>query len=214
MAGPMASIRFIHAPIRNDLKGIKQEISVIASLGAGDMQSVAKRFAFLEEVLGGHEKAEEEAMFPAIDAKVPGASGVYEQAHRDMDALRGQLRTALANSNSERAYELVSEMVTKMDSHLDQEEQELIPLFDQHLSAEEQRALGENMQARQPREQMAVAMPWIFKNQGQEEREGFLRMMQGAMPPPAFQGIKATAQAAVPPKEWEELAVRMPELKA
>lgn len=150
MAGPLSSIRFIHAPIRNELKGIKQEISVISSLGAGDTKPLAERFAFLEKFLGFHEGAEEEILFPAIDAKAPGVSQAYEQAHREMDARRGELRQALATSNAERAYDLASEMATKMNAHLDQEEQELIPLCDQHIPFPEQAALGGRMSANIP----------------------------------------------------------------
>ncbi|MEX2599794.1 MAG: hemerythrin domain-containing protein [Dehalococcoidia bacterium] len=214
MPGPLGAIRFVHAPIRNDLAGIKQELAPGGSAAGGDIPAVAKRFAFLETFLTIHESTEEEFLFPAIDAKAPGASKVYEAAHREMDGLRAQLRSALEASNAEQAYLVVTEIMDKMTKHLDQEEQELLALCDQHIPVEEQGAIGGKMSAHTPQDQAPAVFNWIFKNQGQDEREGFLRMLGRVMPPPAFQGVKGIAQGAVSPSDWEDLTKRVPELQS
>ncbi len=212
MSGPLGAVRFVHAPIRNDLKGMKQELSVIASLGVGDIGQVAKRFGFWEGFLRIHEHAEEVHLFPAVDAKVPGTSRAYEQAHRQMDALRDQLRAALASSNTERSYEAVSEMVEKINAHLTMEENELVPFCDEHIPFDEQASISGKMSAEVPRDQMPAILGWMFKLQDQSEREGYLRVLGSVMPPQAFQGVRGIAKDAISAKDWIDLTQRMPEL--
>jgi zinc finger-like protein len=108
MPGSISNIRFIHVPIRNDLRRIERELSALASHDSVDVGPIADRFAFLERVLSVHEQAEEEFLFPAIEAKAPGTASAYEQAHRSMDLLRERLRTALASSGSKLAHQLAS----------------------------------------------------------------------------------------------------------
>ena len=60
---------------------------------------------------------------------------------------------------------------------------------------------------------MPAVLSWMLKNQGQEDREGFLREMMQGMPVPAFQGIKGLAQQTVSAKDWEDLTKRIPELQ-
>jgi hypothetical protein len=104
-------------------------------------------------------------------------------------------------------------MVEKMDAHLDQEEQELVPLFDRHLTVQEQEALGGSM-ARATSELMREVVPWMLSLQTQEEREEYFRFAVHAMPPAAVEGLKATARSELSASDWDILTQRVPELVA
>ena len=184
----------------------------MATLGAGSLDDATKRYVFLEEVLGIHERAEEAHVFPAISAKVAGAGDHYERTHREIDQIRASLRAALVASNSEDANALLSDLRDRMNAHLDEEESQLLPLCDEHLSIPEQGAIVGKIAGEMPAEHMNAFMTWLLRLLGNDDRAAYLGLMAKAMPPEVFAGVKALAAKVVPPADWQVVSAKVPEL--
>jgi iron-sulfur cluster repair protein YtfE (RIC family) len=212
MAGPLGAVKFIHNAIRQDIKNIKGDVSTVATLGAGSLEDAAKRFAFLEEVLGIHERAEEAHVFPAISAKVPGTGEHYERTHREIDAIRASLRAALAANNAEDANARLTDLRDRMGTHLDEEETVLLPLVDEHFSIPEQGAIVGRMAGETPTERMGEVLTWILRLVNNDDRAAYLGVLSKATPPEAFAGVKALAAKVIPPADWQALTAKVPEL--
>ena len=210
MPGPLADVIYIHRPIRRDLLEMKTALS---SGGTGSLGQIADRFAFLRRMLRIHESGEEEILFPAIDALVPGASDPYTATHTSNRAIMDRLDVAFADGDAAVASRLMSELESIMSAHLDQEEGELVPLCEQHLAMADQGALVGRMSAHGPAEDQAPMTGWMVRLLSPEDRAGFVSMVMGVMPPEAFAGMKMGLKAALPGEDWSDLAARVPELE-
>jgi hemerythrin-like domain-containing protein len=211
MAGPLGAVKFIHNAIRQDIKDIKSDVSTVATLGAGNLEGAGKRFAFLEEVLGIHERAEETHLFPAISAKVAGTGEHYERTHREIDQVRTGLRAALAANNAEDANARLTDLRDRMDAHLDEEETVLLPLFDEHFSIPEQGAIVGKMAEEMPAERMGEVLTWILRLVSNDDRAAYLGVLSKAMPPQVFAGVRKLASEVIPPADWQVVSAQVPE---
>ena len=212
MPGPLASVKFIHNAFRRDLMRTKSDIQFLATLGDGDVPLITQNFAAFNDFLSVHEKAEEGVLFPAIERVVPGAAQVYEATHREIDGMREGLLAALQAGDASKAFDIVMDLQARLTAHLDQEENELVPLWDEHFSAEDQCKLAGEMAQNVPPEQAAAIVPWMVRLLTHDDREGVMRMWGMALPAPAFDGIKKMVEGALKPDDWRELTNRMPEL--
>ena len=212
MPGPLAGVIFIHNAFRHDLQRSQADIKFWATLGDGDSDLMASNFAFLHESLGWHEFAEEQVLFPAVDAIEAGRADVYVQTHRHIDELRDGLLEALQAKNSDKSFDLIMELKPLMDAHLAQEESELLTWCDEKIAFPEQARLAGEMAGKIPPEKMAGIVPWMARLLTADDREGVMRMWAVALPEPAFAGVKKLVQAALRPEEWSDLVGGMPEL--
>ncbi len=207
MPGPLADVVYIHRPIRRDLREMKNQLAP----ASGSLGPIADRFTFLRRALRIHESGEEEILFPAIDERAPGASDPYTATHTSNRALMDRLDAALAGGDAPGASTLMTELESVMSAHLDQEEGELIPLCEQHFSMAEQGALAGRMGAHGPPEEMPAMTKWMLDLLSPEDRAGFVRMVQGAMPAEAFAGFGMGIKAALAADDWTDLVARVPE---
>lgn len=212
MPGPLADVKYIHNAFRFDLQRLQSDIKFFATLGDGDSDALARRFATLHEVLAFHEKGEEAVLFPAVNAIQPGLADAYEQTHREIDPLRNDLLAALKAGNADKAFDLVMALKPKLDAHLNQEEQELIPWCDEHFAPPEQGRMAGDIAKHIPQEKMAELVPWLMRALPVNDREGVLRMWNAVMPPPAFAAVVGMTKGALNEQQWNELVGRMPEL--
>lgn len=212
MPGPLSGVIFIHNAFRNDLQRSQADIKFWATLGDGDPELMESNFAFLHESLALHEMAEEQVLFPAINAIEAGRADVYIQTHRQIDVLRDGLLEALQAKNADKWFDLIMELKPLMDAHLTQEESELLTWADDKISFPDQGRLAGEMAGKIPPEKMAGMVPWMARLLSADDREGVMRMWAVALPEPAFAGIKKLVEGALRPEQWSDLAGRMPEL--
>jgi hypothetical protein len=59
---------------------------------------------------------------------------------------------------------------------------------------------------------MMRILPWMFKAQSVDDREGMLRGFKEMVPPPMFVGMTQLLAGSVPPEDWKKVVRRMPEL--
>ena len=208
----MAAIRYVHNPMRRDLKEIKEQIASTDKTDRASVPTLGERFRFLSTVYRAHEEGEERFLFPAIDAKVPGASQVYVAAHRRIDGLRDTISGVFSGGEVVKLEALLSELDFVADAHLDQEENELFPLCDSHIAPPDQGVIFEKMAANVPQELAHDVLGWMIKLQSQDDREGFLMFQMKFSPRPVFQGVRSVAKEVLSKAEWTDLTKRIPEL--
>ena len=63
-----------------------------------------------------------------------------------------------------------------------------------------------------PPDLMMQLVPWMFKAQNVDDREGFLREGMEMFPPEQFKGMAQMLSQSVPAAEWQEMVRRIPEL--
>jgi hemerythrin-like domain-containing protein len=104
---------------------------------------------FLEE-LHCHHTVEDEAMFPALVVRVPGADRLIRRTdadHAAMDEIVARMEAGLAVVRTGGAADALhagaSDLADLLDEHLAFEDAEVVPLFEQHFTAEEYRRLDE-----------------------------------------------------------------------
>ena len=212
MPGPLADVKYIHNAFRFDLQRLQSDIKFFATLGDGDAEVLAKRFATVHEVLALHEQAEEAVLFPAVNAIQPGIADQYEKTHREIDPLRNDLLAALKAGNGDRAFDLIMELKPKMDAHLSQEEQELMPWCEQRMQPEQQGQLVGAMGQKMPQDKMPEIVPWMVRALPVDDRVGVLQMWHKVLPPPVFTAVKGMAKSGLNDQQWNELVGKMPAL--
>lgn len=212
MPGPLAGVKFIHNAFRMDLTKLQADIKFFATLGDGDADELAKRVARLNEILYFHEKGEELVLFPAVNSIEPGIADVYEKTHREIDPLREGLLEALQRGDADKAFDCIMELKPKMDAHLAQEEQELVPWCDEHFSFPDQGRMAGEMSKHIPQEKMAELVPWMVRTLNADDRVGVMQMWKEAMPAPVFGMISGMVKGALTEQQWNDLAGPMPEL--
>ena len=212
MPGPLFGVKYIHNAFRLHLSRTMADIKFWATLGDGDAALMAEKFAMLHESIALHELAEEEVLFPAVNAIEAGKADEYIQAHRTVDDLRDGLLAALRGQNADKAFDFVMEFRPMFNTHLDQEEKELLPWCDEKISVPDQARLAGEMAQKIPPEKFAAFVPWMVRLLPIQDREGVMRMWSLAMPAPVFESVKGLVKGALRDNDWAALVGRVPEL--
>lgn len=124
---------------------------------------------FIEE-LHCHHTIEDEAMFPALVAKVPEAAELIARTdadHAAMDEIITRMEAGLATLRSggaaDELHEGAHDLADLLDEHLAFEDDEVIPLFEQHFTgAEYQRLDDEAMEILGVSKQALFTVPFIL----------------------------------------------------
>jgi hemerythrin-like domain-containing protein len=223
LKGPIKGVRFVHRAILNEALDFRDTAMSLAVDDENGAAGLKERLAAFERVLKTHEDSEDIAIFPALQAKYPFITDTYEYDHRrhrkhasgleqtlyELGSARGSRRGELVRLLGEQSVEFNAFMVL----HIDKEDELLFPAYDEMFSVEEQEQHGQAAQGQIPPEAMAAAGVWAFQRLDAEYREGFLRLMMGMMPPPAFAGLAGGLARSVPDSDWQEMLRRIPNLQ-
>ena len=225
MPGPFHSVLYIHNAILKECNDFEEAAQNLKRDDNSQIGAILERFRFFREVLKEHEGGEEEFFFPRLEEVFRHISGTYIFDHRHHDGEYDEIEECLtalgqARGNSERtglAQKLHLQAIifsVTMDMHITKENELLLPVCDEHISFEEQgRLLGEAM-SQIPQEIMMKVLPWMFKAQTVNDREGFLREGKEMFPPEQYSGMTQLISSSVSPQEWKEMVRRIPELAA
>jgi len=211
MAVPLDAIRAIHNAFRKDLAAM--DAAAFAAAGRnGNLDPVTKRYVFFNEVLVWHARAEEGAVYPALESVAPLVAEAYERDHRGLDSLFESLHEAVNAPDVLATARATAAFNFHLRIHLDKEEAHLYRIFNDRISLPDQGAVVGKMAQEIPQERFPELVAWLYPLLGPDDRENMTRIWRQALPAPAFAGTKFLIQAAIG-DDWKELTRRIPELK-
>jgi len=100
--------------------------------------------------LDKHADAEEQAVYPAVEAEIPDGKSKVEEAvdeHKEARQLIGRIRQT---KDPDHLAELVSELEQAISHHVEEEESDVLPKMRETMSAEELDELGEAFESAKP----------------------------------------------------------------
>ncbi|XAR72331.1 Ubiquitin--protein ligase [Bertholletia excelsa] len=189
LAHPIDEILHWHDAIKRELSDITEAARRMRS--SEDFSSLSafnKRLQFIAEVCVFHSIAEDEVIFPAVDAEI-----CFAQEHAEEESQFNKFRclietieSAGANSSSAEFYEKLSShadhIMDTIQKHFNNEEIQVLPLARRHFSPKRQRELLYQSLCVMPLRLIERVLPWLVGSLGEEEARSFLRNMYMAAP--------------------------------
>jgi hemerythrin-like domain-containing protein len=178
-APDLTMYRLVHRALRVGTAGIAEAAADIHTADERRRTAFAKYWnGYAAEVLG-HHTVEDEIFFPALVDRVPVAGALIERTdadHHHLDELMeaigravGQVRHGLS---APELPALTRELVQHMDTHLDFEDADILPLFERHFTGDEYGALNEAaLKSAGVGKQAAFAVPFIVSVMTDDERQ-------------------------------------------
>ena len=225
--GPIKDIFYIHNAILKEAQEFEEVVRELNREDDAQVTGLLDRFRFYKAVLHVHEQDEEKDFFPLLEEKFRYMMPTYVFDHQHHSRIQDEIEGLLtglrqARGNSERA-QLARHLNRQaialnvlMESHINKENELWVPVLDEQFSFEQQKEIiDRSMQSASPEtmQVMMQALPWMFRAQTVDDREGMLRGFQQMMPPDMFSGVAQLLSGAVSPQDWQEMVRRMPELR-
>lgn len=170
--------------------GLRRGAHLLAEGAVGlDTADARRRKAYRAYWLGysgevlAHHTVEDDFFFPALADRVPATREYMARLaadHTELDELMEESKLAIdracrGEATATNAVELLHDLVSHMDGHLDFEDDEILPLFERNFSAEEYTALDEKaVKSLGIGKQAAFTVPFIAASVTPEIREHIL----------------------------------------
>lgn len=162
------------------------------------------RFQFLRGIYRAHSKAEDEIVFPALEAKdfLSNVSHAYTLDHRQEELLfegvevvvhelrsltTGVKDVVILRRHATRLARMCSAVRAALETHVRAEEKELWPLFAEHFSIEEQEKLVGLIIGQTGGEVLRSMLSWVREVLTKEEREAMMVSIKSATKATAFE---------------------------
>ena len=216
MPGPIDSLRFVHEAILAEADAIEAAVAEAGS--PADAGELAARVAYYGSLVDRHTRGEEIGLFPALAEKVPGLAEAYVFDHRDERELFEELaglfeRCAGGDADAlSRLRRQVVALSEHVHSHVRKENELVLPLVHEHFTPPEQGAMVQKILSTIPPEDMQVAVPWIVSRLRTETAVAYVRVLEGAMPPPVFAAAKGWLRNGLSAERWGALGAEIPSL--
>ena len=210
MVEPTDAIRAIHNAFRNDMARI-DAAALDSARGKEGLADTIERFRFFNEVLVWHAHGEELAIFPVLDNVAPLVAEAYLKDHRGLDLAYDTLSQSYSAHDLLQTARATAAFRFHLDIHLDKEDTHLYRIFKERVSLPEQGKAVSIIASQIPQERFPEFVAWMFPLMGNDDRENMIRIMQTAIPEPAFSGVKELIKKAVG-NDWAELTQRIPTL--
>ncbi len=123
---------------------------VAARVDASDLEAAARAFEVFAEDLTGHDRLEEEVLFPLFEIKagVDGPTQLMREEHREIAQALGPIRAALAQRDPQAFRGALQFLRGLLRDHNAKEEHILYPAADSLLSPEQRAAFAGRLRAR------------------------------------------------------------------
>jgi hypothetical protein len=210
MLEPTDAIRAIHNAFRNDMARI-DAAALDSARGKERLADTIERFRFFNEVLVWHAHGEELAVFPVLDNVAPLVAEAYLKDHRGLDLAYDTLSQSYSAHDLLQTARATAAFRFHLNIHLDKEDTHLYRIFKERVSLPEQAKAVSIIASQIPQERFPEFVAWMFPLMGNDDRENMVRIMQTAIPEPAFSGAKELIKKAVG-SDWAELTHRIPTL--
>ncbi|MEU7892651.1 hemerythrin domain-containing protein [Nonomuraea sp. NPDC049152] len=159
----------------------------IRAVRAGDTDRAAVLAEHLQDMLTGlhhHHEAEDRMLWPLLLERASLEKDLIhtmEAQHERVAALIPAIEELVpgwvaeaAPARGERIAALVAELSDELDAHLQQEEEEILPLVTLHITVEEWERLGETGRDSIPKDKLLVSLGAILEEATPRERAAFL----------------------------------------
>ena len=190
----------VHRVFRSSLASAPQFIASTA--GDEDRRAVVANFySNLMSFLEVHHDGEEQLVFPLLIDRAPESRELVEVAAGQHTEIVGLMEAASAavdswetggDPHAPTAEQSLRDLDTRLSAHLDQEEEQILPLVEQHLTAEEWGKLPGHAMGGFEGDKIWLIMGLIRENFTEDQRD----MMLSTMPPPARQMWETTGEAS------------------
>lgn len=177
-------MRMIHGVFRREFRLAPPMVSAV---GVGDTTKAGRVRDHLVEITGmlhHHHHGEEELVFDKLAERAPACAihvGIMRQQHQQVQVLLDQVDGTSAAwaaeptaDNRERLATLMVEISSTLDTHLGQEEEEILPVAETSMTKQEWEAVGEAGLAAVPKSRLLVQLGYILEDQTPEERREFM----------------------------------------
>lgn len=213
---------YIHDAILREVRGFEEEAKELNRDSVEDVGAFAERMAWFHEMVKVHEHAEEEVLFPALDARFRFVAESYAFDHddsdvhvfRDIDRALAALRRDGNGSRKDDARLLWRQAVAlheHMRLHISKENELLLPKVESEFDVSEQARLAGAMAGMFEPELMAEAVAWMYRGQTNQDREGMVRFLMNLLPPEPLSALTGRLEA-LDPAAWSGIRRRIPEL--
>lgn len=215
VVAPIDHIFQFHKALRRELKDLETcAIELQAAADAtpawapGDaleaaIQGLQGRFQFLRGIYQAHSSAEDEIVFPALEAKemLSNVSHAYTLDHRQEESLFEDVAEVISGIGAcvstrdlhqlralaSRLARMCAAVRASLETHVRAEEKELWPLFAEHFTVEEQQHLVGMIIGRTGAEVLHVMLSWVKGAMTDEESEGMMSSLKSASKATAFE---------------------------
>jgi hemerythrin superfamily protein len=191
---------YVHRALRRDLERII----------AGGEPLFATDFPRFACILEKHSELEDTLFFPPLEQRAPGTTGASTEQHQQIETLV----TALSSGSSTDTQADLAQLQQLLLSHLDEEEQQIMPAMMEHFDAAEIWALdGRIMEFCSP-EFMQEMLPWWFTHIDAADRVCVANNMTVGVPPDVLPMLCQWIAAGLDEAEWNQLVAQVPALAA
>jgi len=192
---------YVHRALRRDLARI------IAG-GPSLFESDFPRFA---RILAKHTELEEVLFFPALEERSPGATAMTSDPHSEIEAL---VETLVEEGANEETSERLASLQQRLEAHLREEEEVVMPAMMEHFEAAELWAQDARIMEFCSPEFMQEMLPWWFTHIDAEDRVCVAQNMTLGVPPEVLPVLSQWISSGLPESEWGALVETVPALAA
>eukprot|EP00884_Botryococcus_braunii_P013452 jgi/Botrbrau1/22107/Bobra.0206s0033.1 len=215
---PIDHIFQFHKALRRDLRALEEDTQTFVasveesnSWSSTQLQQLEGQFRFLWGIYQAHSDAEDEVVFPALEAKeaLHNVSHAYTLDHqqeaqlfRDVDEAFRQLKEARKAAEVVRVgrhvERLCAALRASLEQHLRAEEQELWPLFAENFTTAEQEDIIGAIIGRTGADALSAMLSWVLGSITEEEQEAFMDSIRNAAKNTSFQNwLEATVSRPI-----------------
>jgi hypothetical protein len=167
-----------HRAMRADARRLAIALDDLPDRPPEDALALGSAFAELVTLIHDHHWAEDDVIYPFLIERVHGFehdAGRLEHDHIELDAAMARLSAGLRMLAHQRTPTLrydthrhlidgAAAFAEILVSHLDREEDLVVPAFESVLSAADQRALSKQESKRATYRHVSMAVPWVLAN--------------------------------------------------
>uniref|UniRef100_A0A7N0RBR3 Zinc finger protein n=1 Tax=Kalanchoe fedtschenkoi TaxID=63787 RepID=A0A7N0RBR3_KALFE len=177
---PIDTIFKFHKAIRKDLEYLDMESGKLTKCDEDFSRHFIGRFRLLWGLYRAHSNAEDEIVFPALEAK-EALHNIHEALNRTSTECKSTRRSSTSVELYSENMKKYSKLITKLqgmcksirvtlDQHIFREELELWPLFGKHFTVEEQDKIVGRIIGTTGAEVLQSMLPWVTSALTQDEQ--------------------------------------------
>ncbi len=214
---------YVHDAILREVQKFEEEAKELNRDSVEEVTAFADRMSWFNKMIKVHEQAEEEVLFPALDARHPFVAETYAFDHDDSDAhvfsgidqaLTGLRREENGSRkvHGERLWRQSVALNEHMRLHIAKENELLLPKVETEFDLSEQAGLAGAMAGMIEPPLMAEMVGWMYRGQTDQDREGMVRFLMQILPSEPLTAL-ISMLAGMDPVAWTGMRRRIPELE-
>jgi len=201
VAGPMQMYLYIHDAILREVAELETKARELNREDAEEIAALAERMTWFHTMVKQHEHAEEEILFPAMNARHEFVAETYQFDHDDFEAhvfdgideAFAGLGRAEGNGERKAAGRLLYRQNVALNEHMrlhiSKENELLVPKLLEEFDVSEQAEIAGGMAGLFDPPLMAQTVGWMYRGQNAEDRAGMVAFLEAILPEEAFTGI-------------------------